>query len=155
MELIDRAMLDEVTAAARGAARGRKNRNFHRSEGEPSQRLLNAVEPRSYVAPHRHADPSMDETFVLLRGRLGVVTFDASGAVQATALLEPGGERLGVTVPAGTFHSVVSLEAGTVYFESKAGPYRPLQPDERAPWAPGEQAPAASEYLERLRRLFT
>lgn len=154
MHAIDKAALDAATEGARGSPRRRKNVNLHRSEAEPSQRLLNAIEPGSYVAPHRHADPTKDETITVLRGRLGVVAFDEAGVVTRTLVVAPGSDVVAVTVPAGTFHSLVSLAPGTVFFESKAGPYRPIEAHERAGWAPGEQDPGAGAYLERLARHF-
>ena len=154
MRTIDRALLDEATALARGSPRRRKNVNFHPADDAPSHRLLNAIEPGSYVAPHRHLEPTKDETMAILRGRLGVVTFEPTGAVARTLVLEPGSDVLGVTLPAGTFHSVVSLAPGTVYLESKAGPYRAPTLDERGAWAPAEQAAGAAAYLEDLVRLF-
>jgi cupin fold WbuC family metalloprotein len=82
--LIDAALLDATSSKARGSARLRMNHNFHLSEAEPANRLLNAVEPGSYVTPHRHLDPAKDETFVVVRGRFGLVCFDESGAVTLT-----------------------------------------------------------------------
>lgn len=155
MHVIDGAALDAASAAARESPRGRKNVNLHKDERDPSQRLLNAIEPRSYVPPHCHADPLKDETVTVLRGRLGVVRFDEQGNVVQTLIVGPGEDAIAFTVPHGTFHSIVSLAEGTVFFESKAGPYAPLAAHERAAWAPGEQDAEAPAYLERLRALFS
>lgn len=152
---IDRALLDRVSDGARASPRLRKNHNFHQHETDVSNRLLNAVEPGSYVMPHRHLDASKDETFVVLRGRLGVVLFDEAGAVTEKVVLDAAGPVLGVTIPHGTYHSLVSLAAGSVFFEAKAGPYAPLVPEEKAPWAPAEQDPGAPAYRERLEALFS
>lgn len=148
--LIDAALLDAVTAEAKASPRLRKNRNFHRADDEPAHRLLNAIEPGSYLMPHRHLDAHKDETFVVLRGRLGLVLFDDAGAVVRTAVLGPGAQALGVDLPRGTWHSAVALESGTVFLEAKAGPYLPLTAEERAPWAPAEGDPRATDYLRRL-----
>jgi len=154
LQRIGQDALDGLAAEARLAPRRRKNLNLHRSEAEPCNRLLNALEPDTYVPPHCHAAADKDETMVIIRGRLGVVAFDAAGAVTGTALLEPGGAVAAVTIPHGVFHALVALAPGTVVFEAKAGPYRPLQPEERAGWAPAEGAPGAPAYRERLQRLF-
>jgi DNA polymerase-3 subunit alpha len=77
--LIDRALLDEVCAEAAASPRRRKNRNFHPRDDHPAHRLLNAMQPDSYIPPHRHLDPDKDETFVVLRGLLGLVLFDDEG----------------------------------------------------------------------------
>jgi cupin fold WbuC family metalloprotein len=143
-----------VSRAAAAAARRRKNHNFHARESDACNRLLNAVEPGSYIAPHRHLDPAKGECAVVVRGRLGVVFFDDAGRPTETALLEPGGEVVGVDVPPGTWHTLVSLAPGSVFFEAKAGPYQPRAADERAPWAPAEGDPAAAAYLTGLEALF-
>lgn len=154
IRFIDRALLDEVSAEAAASPRLRKNRNFHGSNEHPGHRLLNAVEPGSYVAPHRHLAADKDETMVVVRGRLGFVAFDETGAVLQSLVLGPGEAALGVDLPAGTWHSVLGLEPGTVFLEAKAGPYLPLTAAEKAPWAPAEGDAGAAAYYERLRGLF-
>lgn len=151
LDVVDGALLDALTLEARASKRRRKNRNLHESESEPCNRLLNAVEPDSYIPPHRHLDANKDETFAVLRGRFGVAVFDEEGTVSGTAVLAANGERRAVTIPHGTWHTLVSLETGSVFLEAKGGPYEALRAEERAAWAPGEGAP---DYLERLRRLF-
>jgi cupin fold WbuC family metalloprotein len=153
-EFIDGALLDRVSEAARNSPRLRKNHNFHRNEADVSNRLLNAIEPGSYVVPHRHLDAAKDETFVVVRGRFGLVLFDESGNVTRQAVLDSAGPVFGVTIPHGTFHSIVSLTPGSVFFESKAGPYAALTPEERAPWAPAESDLNADTFRQRLEALF-
>lgn len=154
IQVIDQAMLDEVSTEAKVSPRLRKNRNFHATNEHPGHRLLNAVEPGSYVAPHRHLAVDKDETMVAVRGRLGFVMFDDAGTVVRTVVLEPTGKVVGVDVPAGTWHSVLALAPDTVFFEGKAGPYLPLADAEKAPWAPAEGTPDAAEYQRRLAALF-
>lgn len=152
--MIDVSLLDAVSAEAASSPRRRRNRNFHCADGDASHRLLNAIEPGSYVAPHRHLDSQKDETFVVLRGRFGLVLFDDSGAITHRVLLTAGGDVLGATIPHGTFHTIFALDPGSVFLEAKAGPYLPLIAAERAPWAPAENDPAAAAYLRRLERLL-
>jgi cupin fold WbuC family metalloprotein len=152
--IITRDLLDTVTDEAKNTPRRRKNFNFHAGDEAPCNRLLNAMEPDSYIPPHRHLDPEKDETMIVLRGRLGVVFFDGEGNVRETALLSPGCDAMGVNIPHGDYHTVVCLESGTVFFESKAGPYRPLTAEERPPWAPVEGSGDAGAYLAGLRRLW-
>jgi cupin fold WbuC family metalloprotein len=157
IKAIDSALLDEVTASARAAARGRKNFNFHPRDDYPAHRLLNGIEPGSYIAPHRHLDPTKDETMVVLRGALGLVVFDDAGAIVRTQKVGAGAAAdgvLGIDIAHGTWHTVLALEPGTVFLEAKSGPYLPLSDAERAPWAPAESAAEAPAYLAGLRRLF-
>jgi cupin fold WbuC family metalloprotein len=155
IELIGQELLDNVVESARTSARRRKNYNFHRTDGDASHRLLNAIEPGSYIQPHCHADASKDETIIALRGQLGVVFFEPNGQIGQTVKLVAGGPVLGVNIPYGTFHTLVALETGCVFFESKAGPYMPLRAEEKASWAPGEGEPEAVEYLREWEKLFS
>ena len=155
IRLLDQGLFADLVAAARQAPRRRLHRNFHPDDAYPAHRLLIAIEPDSYVPPHRHLNPNKDETLLVLRGSLGVVFFDAAGKVERHAILRAGGETLGVDIPHGVFHTVCALETATVFFEAKAGPYLPLTPAEKAPFAPPEGDPRAPEYLVRLKSLFT
>jgi cupin fold WbuC family metalloprotein len=150
--LIDPALLDELTARAQASQRRRMNENLHPDDAFPAHRLLNAIEPDSYVRPHRHLDPIKDETILCLRGRLGCILFDEAGGVQSTCVLEPG-STCGIDIAHGQYHSLVALLPGSVMFEAKAGPYQALTADELAPWAPaaGSQADA---YLVWMFALF-
>jgi cupin fold WbuC family metalloprotein len=154
VRLVDAALLDAVTGEARALPRRRKNRNLHASESEPSHRLLNAVEPESYIPPHRHLDPNKDETFVVLRGRFGLVIFDEAGGIAGTYTLEAAGACVAADIQHGTYHTLLALAPGSVFLEAKGGPYAPLVDAERAAWAPAEGSPETSAYLARLRRLF-
>jgi cupin fold WbuC family metalloprotein len=152
--LIDAQLIDSVSAQAAASPRRRKNFNFHAHESAPANRLLNAIEPDSYVQPHRHLDPAKGETLVVLRGAVGLVVFDDKGAVLQHAVLRAGTGALGVDIPHGTWHTFVGLEPGSVIFEAKAGPYLPLTREEKASWAPKEGDPAAMAYMEKLINLF-
>jgi len=153
VKIINRQLLDEVTAAAKVNHRQRKNWNIHPGDYFPAQRLLNAMEPTAYIRPHKHLDPLKDETFMIVRGRLGVLVFDENGIVTEKLLLAANGENIGVDIPSGVFHTAVSLAEGTIFFEAKAGPYQPLSEDEKPAWAP-EEGVAAEDYLFALKKEF-
>lgn len=152
--LIDDALLEQVSKDAQAAPRGRKNFNFHPVNDYPAHRLLNGIEPGSYVAPHRHAEASKDETMVVLRGKLGAVFFDDSGKITASHLLAANSAAIGIDIPHNTWHTVLALEPGTIFLEAKAGPYAPLTEDEKASWAPLENAEGAAAFYARLVALF-
>ncbi|MBK8760689.1 MAG: WbuC family cupin fold metalloprotein [Sulfuritalea sp.] len=154
MTLIDDKLLDAVCAEAAASPRRRKNRNFHPRDDHPGHRLLNALMADTYIPPHRHLDPNKDETYVVLRGRLGLVEFDDAGAVMQTLKVGAGGAAIGVDVAHGTWHTAVALEDETVFLEAKAGPYLPLTAEEKAPWAPAENSPEAAAYLAKMKVLF-
>jgi cupin fold WbuC family metalloprotein len=54
--------------------------------------------------------------------------YDEHGILTDAVDMVLGG--LMVNVPAGQWHNLESLESGTVLFEAKDGPYRPLEPEE-------------------------
>jgi len=149
--LIDDKLLDDVCAEAAASPRRRKNRNFHPRDEHPGHRLLNALMADTYIPPHRHLDPNKDETYVVLRGLLGVVLFDDAGNIVRMVKIGAGATAIGVDVAHGSWHTAVALEDNTVFLEAKAGPYLPLTSEEKAPWAPPEGSKAAAGYLANLK----
>lgn len=154
MKIITVDLLNQVSAQATQKPRLRQNYNLHPSDESRCHRLLNAIEPDSYIKPHRHLDPEKDEAFILMRGRLGVITFTVDGEIIETGLLSHASGNVAVDIPHGVYHTAVSLESGTVFYETKAGPYRQLTEDEKVDWAPEDGDPQAQEFLLRLRSLF-
>ena len=100
------------------------NMDLRNSPEDQSQRMLNAIEPGSEVPVHRHRLSS--ETVVCLRGRLVEEYYDEAGRVVDSIELTPGGPVVALNIPAGQWHTVRSLESGTVILEVKDGPYAPL-----------------------------
>ncbi|MCX6281086.1 MAG: WbuC family cupin fold metalloprotein [Bacteroidetes bacterium] len=149
---IDKTLLDATTAEAKASPRRRKNYNFHKEYSDTLQRLLNAMEPLSYIQPHKHEDPDKREVFFALRGRILVVEFDNEGNIMEHIVLDPAMGSFGVEIPEKTFHTIVSLETGTVAYEFKDGPYSPVDDKNFASWAPAEGSPEAMAYLENLIR---
>ena len=153
MKIIDDALLDETQAKALRSPRLRMNHNFHERLDDPINRLLNAMEPGSYVRPHRHLNPPKGESFILLRGRVGVFLFDEEGKITDQVVLNPKDGMYGAEIPAGVWHAVLVLESGSVIYEVKQGPFVPLTPEDLAPWSPAaentEEAQAYMAYLEK------
>lgn len=145
--LIDTDTLRTLSLEARSSARRRLNLNLHGDSREPSQRLFNAVEPESYIRPHRHSDPPKPEFFLPVRGRFALLLFDDAGTVTACHLLAAHGPVLAAEVPPGIWHALLSLEPGSVFFETKPGPYLPLSDKDFPPWAPAEGSAEAPAYL--------
>lgn len=127
MKIIDQSLLNKVSSEAKESPRLRMNYNFHQSLDDKCHRFLNAVEPGTVVDIHRH--PAKDETFVLLRGRVVVYTYNDDGSVLERIELNPNEGRYGVNIPKGVWHKVESLESGSVFFECKEGPFVPHEED--------------------------
>lgn len=154
MKVFSTDYLDELTVQAQVNPRKRQHRNIHESYEDSCQRLFNAIEPGSYIRPHRHATDPRDELLVAVRGLMALVIFDEQGKVTEVVRFgaDRGGEVLaiGVEVPANTWHTVIALASGCVLLEVKAGPFDPNQPKDLAPWAPAESVPNAEQYLQQL-----
>lgn len=151
MQIIDAPLLNALSEKARRSPRLRMNHNLHGGYDDPCQRLLNALEPGSYVRPHRHLHPPRAESFLALRGRLAVLLFNDAGELRQVLPLLPGGPVHGVDIRPGIWHSLLSLESGSVFFETKPGPYQPLIDKDFAPWAPAEGLGEAETFLAELK----
>ena len=125
--VIDKELLDRVSAQAKASPRLRMNFNFHQSLDELCHRFLNAVEPGTEVPIHRH--PTKDETFVILRGKVRVSTHNDDGSIIDNVVLCPEDGRYGVNIPKGVWHKLEAIEPGSCIFECKQGPFVPHEKD--------------------------
>ncbi|MNP59371.1 hypothetical protein D3C76_1543630 [compost metagenome] len=112
------------------------------------------LQPSTYIPPHRHLSADKAECLIVLRGTLGLLIFDEQGAVVNKRVLQAGGDCLGVDLAPGTFHGLVVLEADSMMFECKSGPYRPVGEGEHPAWAPREGGPGVAEYHAWMRAQF-
>ncbi len=127
--------LDQLTEQAKASPRLRMNYDMRTPSGEPgvqshdtSQRMLNALEPGTEVPIHRH--PATSETVVMLRGRGVQYFYNDRGEVTEEVLMEAGGLCQIMSVEAGRWHRLVSLESGTVIFECKDGAFEPRRDED-------------------------
>ena len=154
LKIVSEKLLDELSLKAANSPRQRLNLNFHEELADPLNRMLNAFEPGTYIQPHKHENPDKREVFILLRGELVMVIFDDSGHPIDFILLDPRKGTYAIEIPSRTWHSVISLETGTVVYEIKDGPYIPISDKNFATWAPKEGDANCDEYLARLTEQF-
>lgn len=122
---ITQAILDNLTEQAKASPRLRMNLDLRNSAEDLSQRMLNAIEPDSVVPIHRHQNSS--ETVVCLRGRVVEEYYDELERTCTEAIeLRPGGPVVALNIPAGQWHTLRSLESGSVILEVKDGKFEPL-----------------------------
>jgi len=147
---IDQHLVNTLSEKAKVAPRRRTNHNFHQSADDPLNRMLNAMEPGTYVQPHKHENPDKREAFLLLRGKMLIVSFDEAGRVTDHVVLDPLTGSFGLEVPPRTYHTLISLATGSVLYEIKDGPYDVRNDKIFAPWAPPEGSPEAPAYNQQL-----
>ena len=124
--IIDKKVLDELTAQAKVNPRLRANLDLRDSAEDDSQRMLNAIEPGTVLPIHRHKATS--ETCICIRGHFEEYFYDDEGRLTETIDMVPGGNL--INIPSCQWHSLRSLESGTILFEAKNGKYAPLAEDE-------------------------
>ena len=151
LKVIDDALMDGVREEARQSPRHRHIRRFHEHH-ERVQRMINCIEPESYVRPHRHQDPDQVELFVALRGKAIIVEFDDHGGIVASVTIAARGAARGVEIPPRTWHMVLALEPGTTLLEIAEGPYDAATHKRWPTWAPPEGVLGASRFVAEIRR---
>ena len=82
----------------------------------------------------------------MLRGSAVFLAFDDSGRVIERIVLAAGGPVHAAEIPAGTWHSIASLEPGSVFFEVKQGPSKTPLAGNSAAWAPQEGDPECVQF---------
>jgi cupin fold WbuC family metalloprotein len=150
MKIINQARLDQLSREAVESDRLRKNLNLHDDYADPCQRLFNAMEPGTYIRPHRHLDPPKPECFMAVRGRMVLVVFDDHGELEQVVPFGAGCDAVAIELPPGLWHTLLVLEHGSIFFETKPGPYQPLSDKDFAPWSPVEGTAETDEYLTHL-----
>ena len=126
MKIVDTQMLLNLTSKAKATARGRSNLNLHPTLSDPVQRFLNAIEPGSYVRPHRHRIPQEKwELFVVLSGGVVVLVLDDTGKVLDRVELEATGQNRAVEIPPGAWHTLAEPTPARFSSNSKRGPILP------------------------------
>ncbi|MDB3961761.1 WbuC family cupin fold metalloprotein [Paracoccaceae bacterium] len=154
LKVFDLEYLNVISSKAQLNPRSRQHQNIHESYEEPCQRLLNAIEPNSYIRPHRHSSHPCSELLFAARGSLVFLTFDNSGEISEVIHFGTNNHSkmvIGLEVTPDIWHTVVALETGCVLLEVKAGPFDPKNPKDLAKWAPSENDPAAKNYLDYLK----
>lgn len=149
---IQDSLVREVSKKAKLSRRKRINYNFHKEFTDPIQRLINALEPGTYIRPHKHEKPDKREVFLILKGRVLAVEFDDRGSVTDHIILDPKRGDFGVEFPPGVWHTFLALEEGSALYELKDGPYIESSDKGFAKWAPAERSPEAPEFNRKILR---
>ncbi len=143
---IDQPMIEKLTDEARLSARKRKNLNFHPVATDPLHRMLHAMEPLTYVQPHKHENPDKREAFIILKGKVAAVQYTDGGEVCDYFILDARTGNHGVEIAPRTWHNLIALETGSVLYEVKDGPWDPADDKFFASWAPKEGEEKCLEY---------
>ncbi|SFN51037.1 cupin fold metalloprotein, WbuC family [Izhakiella capsodis] len=139
--------LATLSQKAASAVRLRSNLNLHAELSDPVQRLAIAMEPGTYIRPHRHLQTW--EVLTPLTGRFVVLLFKDDGSVLQRVVL--GEDAQLIEIPAGAWHAVLSLDNNGVIFEVKQGPYLALDEEHCQSWAPREGEAGCDQVVDWYR----
>jgi cupin fold WbuC family metalloprotein len=135
---INETFISTTSEKAKNNPRRRQNFNFHNENSATLQRMLNALELDTYIQPHKHENPDKVEAFFVLRGRILVVEFDDEGNITEHIILDSHIGNYGAEIAPRTWHTIICLEASSVAYEVKDGPYNAAVDKNFASWAPTE-----------------
>lgn len=152
-------LLNDLVSQAKTIPRLRKSFNLHENYLESCQKVINAINEDSYIAPHRHSlDPKI-ETLIAVYGCFSLIVFSNEGnpidivKFGAKDCADETIDCFGVDILPDAWHTVIALQPNSVLLEIKAGPFNPTLAKEFAPWSPLEGSSEAANFLKQLRSL--
>lgn len=147
-------MVGNLLSQSRESPRKRMLQPLHKSHEAGVHKMFNALQPGTYIPPHRHLHPPKTETLLVISGSLLFVRFNEDGTVDSHTLIQPGTEIFGIDVQPDVYHTFVALKPDTLIFEVKDGPYEQASDKDMPEWAPAEGSEEAEPYmLELLKEL--
>jgi cupin fold WbuC family metalloprotein len=154
LKRLDHTLLDHL---ADHAARSPRLRfaNPLQAPAERVQRVFIALQPGTYVRPHRHPPMpgiSRFEFLLIVRGELGLLLFDEHGQVVHTEHMGSTQSLLGIELPEATYHTVVALVPDTILLEVKEGGYEASRDKDFLAMFPEENTPAARQLVTHWQR---
>ncbi len=143
-------MIEEGLAATRESDRKRMILPIHRMQEAEVQRLINFLQPGTYIRPHKHPLDHASESIILLKGSIRFFTFDDDGAVLTDQVVLSTPIPGVLDIEPNVWHSFLVLEEDTILFECKKGPYDVKTDKEFAEWAPYEGHQTVENWLKKL-----
>ena len=136
-ELTEKWIQDGIEGS-RQSSRKRIILPIHREQNALVQRMINFLQPGTYIRPHKHPLPHATESLVLLKGAIKFYTFDDDGNIISDQIVSAEPLPGVLDIEPNTWHSFKVLEPDTVLFECKKGPYDTETDKIFAEWAPEE-----------------
>ncbi|WP_248724128.1 WbuC family cupin fold metalloprotein [Seonamhaeicola sp. ML3] len=148
--LIQNNIVETAIELSRQSPRKRIISPLHKEASDTLHRMINVVQPGSYIRPHSHEMDQKAESIIVLQGGICFMAFNTEGEITSHHKLYAGSEVFGVDIEPHVIHAFYALEADTVLFEVKPGPYVKKQDKGFASWSPEENTPEATLYLNNL-----
>lgn len=142
-------MIEKGMRESRKSARLRIIQPIHRTQDAKVQRLINFLQPGTYIRPHKHPLPHSSESIILLQGAIRFMTFNDSGLKLTDRELMASPLPGVIDIEPDVWHSFLVLQKDTVLFECKKGPYNAKTDKKFAGWAPEEGSTTVKEWMEK------
>lgn len=144
-------MIEEGLKASRQSERLRIILPIHRKQDAKVQRMINFLQPGTYIRPHKHPLAHATESLVLLQGSIRFYTFDDKGNVLTVREVASNPIPGVLDIEPDIWHAFIVLEKDTVLFECKKGPYSQGTDKTFAPWSPKEGSEKAAVWMKSLK----
>lgn len=147
------------TAVEKGIAESRKSRRkrillpLHRTQEAKVQRLVNFLQPGTYIRPHKHPGEHEIESIVVIKGAIQFIIFDDVGFIENCFNLRSGTPEAIIDIEPGVWHSFIVMEMDTVIFEVKKGPYNPRTDKIFAEWSPEEYTEESAIWVQSMEKM--
>jgi cupin fold WbuC family metalloprotein len=146
--------IELLRQAVRRTSKRRARINAHCGHDDVLHEMIIAIEPASYIRPHKH--PGKSEAFHIIEGEVDIVVFRDDGAIDEIVALgeKSGGRAFYYRMSAARFHTLVIRSELLIVHEITNGPFS-ADATIYADFAPPEGDPAATafqvELIERVR----
>ena len=122
---------------------------IHREQGAKVQRMINFLQPGTYIRPHKHPLDHASESLVIIQGSIRFYTFDEDGSFMTIHKVNSKPLPGVVDIEPQVWHSFIVLEKDTILFECKKGPYDAETDKVFADWSPEEGSDKVKPWMEK------
>lgn len=150
MDKFNNTHFEQIIEASKTAPRKRSHHFFNTSPEDLLQSIYIAMQPGTYVRPHKHKHPDKREMFIAFSGKFLILQFDNEGAITDHIVLDPATKHFSVEIEARIYHTVMCLAPDSVGVDIKNGPFSQINDKNFAPWAPKEGDPDCNDYMQNI-----
>jgi len=148
-ELTDE-MMQQGIEGSRKSPRKRIILPIHRVQEAEVQRMINFLQPGTYIRPHKHPMPHATESIVMLQGSIRFFTFDDNGNRLTSRIINSKPFPGVIDIEPNVWHSFIVAEPDSILFECKKGPYNAETDKVFAEWSPVEGSVQADEWIRSM-----
>jgi len=150
MNKFDEKLFDELIRISRIAERKRAHHIFNKNPDDQLQSIYVAMQPGTYVQPHKHESPDKREIFIAFKGKFLFLEFDTQGEIIDHLILDPKTNTFSAEIDSKIYHTLICLEPDSVGLDLKTGPFHPINDKDFADWALKEGDKECDEYIDNI-----